>query len=143
MVTIKLATAEDSKACLALDWHIDESMFAKKVATGEYFKVENDGALVGVMRYNLFWDEFPFLNLIYLAESERGKGTGKAAMLLWEQEMKRLGYELVMTSTMAEESAQHFYHKLGYTDSGCLIKNTPPLCENAEIFLMKSLIAAE
>jgi hypothetical protein len=40
-----------------------------------------------------------------------------------------------MTSTLANEGAQHFYRKLGYRDSGCLILEDEPL----EILLTKNL----
>ncbi|MCL2204535.1 MAG: hypothetical protein FWB88_11430 [Defluviitaleaceae bacterium] len=53
----------------------------------------------------------------------------------WENEMQTLGYSLVMTSTQANEQVQHFYRKLGYKDSGCLLLNDDP----AEIFFIKHL----
>lgn len=34
--------------------------------------------------------------------------------MYWENEMKQQGYETLMTSTRADEYAQHFYFKLGY-----------------------------
>ena len=60
-------------------------------------------------------------------------------MLYWENEMRSSGYPLVMTSTMVEETAQHFYRKLGYKDCGCLIKEFPPYRETMEMFLMKQI----
>jgi len=47
--------------------------------------------------------------------------------------MQNLGYKLVMTSTQSDEQAQHFYRKIGYIDSGCLLLFKEP----AEIFLVK------
>ncbi len=94
---------------------------------------------VGIMRYNLFWDLIPFLTLIYFEEAFRGRGHGTKAMLYWEDEMRKLGYKLSMTSTMVEESSQHFYRKLGYKDCGCLIKDIPPYVETMEMFMMKQL----
>lgn len=139
MVALRKALETDCELCLSFDRHIGSAMFLRKAAAGEYYVIENGGIAVGVIRYGFFWDEYPFLNLVFLAENERGKGTGETAMLLWEEEMRRIGCGLVMTSTMAEESAQHFYHRLGYKDSGCLVKSVSPLCENIEIFLIKAL----
>lgn len=39
----------------------------------------------------------------------------------WERRMRDEGYRMVMTSTLASETAQHFYRKLGYVDSGALL----------------------
>jgi len=41
--------------------------------------------------------------------------------------MKEEGYDLVMTSTLSNEYAQHFYRKLGYKDSGSLLLENEPL----------------
>jgi hypothetical protein len=50
--------------------------------------------------------------------------------------MKSLGYEMVMTSTLANEQAQHFYRKLGYKDAGSLLLEDEPL----EIIFTKSIL---
>ena len=39
----------------------------------------------------------------------------------WEREMKAKGYNLLMTSTLSNEQAQHFYRKLNYIDCGSLL----------------------
>ena len=39
-------------------------------------------------------------------------------VLHWEEEMRQLGYDSVMTSTASDEYAQHFYRKLGYETIG-------------------------
>ena len=49
--------------------------------------------------------------------------------------MKAAGYALVMTSTQSDETAQHFYRRLGYVDSGALLLKDEPL----EIILTKTL----
>jgi hypothetical protein len=50
--------------------------------------------------------------------------------------MKKVGSNLVMTSTQANEEAQHFYRSLGYKDAGCLLLEDEPL----EIILVKRLL---
>ena len=75
------------------------------------------------------------MNMLYILEDYRGKRYGKVLTLFWEEQMKRLGYELVMTSTLSNEGAQHFYRKLGYTDAGSLLLPQEPL----EIIFIKSI----
>ena len=60
-------------------------------------------------------------------------------MLHWEEDMRALGYRAVMTSTQVNEDAQHFYRKLGYVDTGCLILNIPGYEQPMEMFMIKSL----
>ena len=39
----------------------------------------------------------------------------------WETRMRADGRTRVMTSTQADETAQHFYRKLAYRDAGVLL----------------------
>ena len=45
-------------------------------------------------------------------------GTGTKLIKFWENEMKRKGYKIVLTSTQSNEEAQHFYRKMGYKEIG-------------------------
>ena len=85
-----------------------------------------DGKSIGVMRYNLFWDFIPFLTLISIDEAYQDKGFGTKAMAHFENDMRSLGHTFVMLSTGADESAQHFYRKLGYLDMGAIAMDTTP-----------------
>jgi len=118
------------------DRHILEHLILPKIRGNEiYILQDEEDSIVGWMRHCYFWDNTPFMNMIWIDDTYRNKGLGKKAVLFWEDEMKKLGFNLVMTSTLANEGAQHFYRKLGYRDSGCLILEDEPL----EIILTKSL----
>jgi len=123
----------------SLDRHISESELLLKIRERRAYIVKDEDQPIGVLRYNLFWDLIPFLTLIYFEESFRNKGFGTQAVLYWENEMRSLGHKLVMTSTMVEETSQHFYRKLGYKDCGSLIKPFPPFEETMEMFMMKQI----
>ena len=45
------------------------------------------------------------------------------------------GHELVLTSTMSNETSQHLYRRLGYVDCGALFLPDEP----AELILRKAL----
>lgn len=75
------------------------------------------------------------MNMLYVLEGVRGKGYGKELVAFWEDEMRRKGYDRVLTSTLSSEQAQFFYRKLGYTDCGALLLPDEPL----EIIFLKNL----
>ena len=139
MIKIEYATNQDIIFWKTLDRHLPEPELLLKIIEKRCYLIKDAGQPIGVLRYNLFWDLIPFLTLIYLGGSFRNKGYGTQAMIQWENEMRSLGHALVMTSTMVEETSQHFYRKLGYKDSGCLLKNFPPYDETMEMFMMKQL----
>lgn len=118
------------------DHHILENLILPKIRGNEiYILQDEEHSIIGWIRHSFFWDNTPFMNMIWIDDTYRNKGLGKKAVLFWEDEMKKQGFNLVMTSTLANEGAQHLYRKLGYRDSGCLILEDEPL----EILLTKSL----
>ena len=139
MFSVEYATGQDKTFWRTLDKHISEDELALKIRDHRCYIIKNDDIPIGVMRYNLFWDLIPFLTLIYFEEKYRRNGFGTKALLHWENEMRRSGHKITMTSTMVEETSQHFYRKLGYKDCGCLIKDLPPYVETMEMFMMKQL----
>lgn len=133
---IVFATDSDYEYIRNRDHHISESLILSKIKGNEIYILRNqDESNIGWMRYGYFWDNTPFMNMIWVDEQYRDKGGGKQIVLFWEEQMKQKGFNLIMTSTQADEGAQHFYRKLGYQDAGCLILDTQPL----EILLTKNL----
>ena len=119
----------------SLDHHLPKTEFKDKVRAKTGYVILSDGRPVGLMRYNLFWDNTPFCTMLFVAEEHRGRGFGTRLMRNWESDMKSRGYNLLLTSTQSDETAQHFYRKLGYTDCGCLLLES----QAAEIFLSKAI----
>lgn len=139
MFKIRYVAKDDKVFWFTLDKHIREQEFDLKIRDKRGYVINDSDKLIGIMRYNLFWDNTPFLTLIHLEESYQGKGFGKQAMLHWENEMLELGYKMVMTSTQVDEEAQHFYRKLGYKDKGCLLLEHTPFEQPQEMFMIKIL----
>lgn len=100
------------------DNHITKSELENLVKQKRVYIACESGSLAGWLRYNLFWDNTPFMNMLFVLEEYRGKGIGKALVEHWEQDMRNIGYSCLMTSTASNEYAQHFYDKLGYIAVG-------------------------
>lgn len=139
MVSLKIAQPKDEDAWRMIDRHIDAAVFLRKCRDEAAYFVMQEEEVVGVLRYSFFWDAIPFLDLLFLKEEYRRKGIGAAVMHLWEQKMKEAGYETVLLSTQADEDAQHFYRKIGYTDCGCLLLNDGAHKQPTELFFKKEL----
>lgn len=135
MSEIRYVQPSDKEFWFTLDRHMSEQEFDKKVRDRQGYVISEDGKPVGILRYSLFWDNTPFCNLIYVRAEDRKKGYGRKLMERWESDIKSQGYEFVLTSTQSNETAQHFYRKLGYTDCGGLLLHDEPM----EIILIKKL----
>ena len=132
---IRYAAAEDFPLLHSHDRHISAEELRRSIEAKRVLVVLNGGDLAGWLRYNLFWDNLPFLNMLYFFEAYRGKGHGGRLVQYWEREMARAGYQEVLTSTMSSEQGQFFFRKNGYTDCGALLLPGEPL----EIILRKEL----
>jgi len=109
------------------DKHVSKELIKTKIHQNEIIIARDINRNIGWLRYGYFWDNIPFMNMLYIEEEYRRKGIGTGLVKFWEDEMKMKGYNLVMTSSLANEQAQFFYRKLGYNDSGCLLLNNQPL----------------
>lgn len=133
---IELAAEWDLAALRRYDRHIPEERLAECVKNGQVYVLRDGAAILGLLRCSLFWQTIPFLDLLFLDETCRGRGYGTRLMQRWEADMARLGYSYVMTSTQADETAQEFYRKLGYDQIGAFL---PPEQEADELIFGKKL----
>lgn len=132
---IRYATEADIAFLSAHDKHVAADELANIIRMNRVLVAHDGGRLVGWLRYGLFWDNTPFMNMLYVIDGERGKGHGRALAAYWEESMRAQGYARVMTSTQSDEQAQHFYRKLGYSDAGALLLPGEPL----EIIMIKDV----
>jgi acetyltransferase, GNAT family len=134
---IRYADTDDLNILRKYDTHIQTAQLQLSINEGRVLIAEENASFAGWLRYNLFWDSIPFINMLYFLESYRNKGWGREILRFFEQEMVKKGYKKILTSTLSSERAQFFYRKNGYMDCGSLILPDEPL----EIILMKEIIA--
>lgn len=139
MFKIRYVQIQDKPFWYALDRHLPEREFDKKVRDRQGYVLLDEDKMIGILRYNLFWDNTPFCNLLYIDEKYQGKGGGRQLMEHWEQDMKAQGYGMLLTSTQVDETAQHFYRKLGYQDCGGFVIDIPKYAQPMELFLVKEI----
>ena len=147
-MTIGLAQSKDKQKIARLDTHISSLLLDECIRKGQIYVLKDDSVknggqnhrgkdpVVGVLRYSLFWQAIPFLDLLYIDEAYRSQGFGTTMMFEWEKAMAACGYEYVMTSTQADEQAWRFYEKLGYRKVGGFF---PPEQEAEEWMYLKRL----
>lgn len=135
-MNIRVALAKDHQYLADNDRHVSAMELKNIIALKRVFIAEDDDHQpIGWLRYGLFWDNTPFMNMLYVAQEQRGKGYGAALVAYWENEMLQDGYLRMMTSTASNEQAQHFYQKSGYLPVGGFV----PWDDPYELILVKEL----
>jgi len=132
---IEFAAKKDLSELSSLDEHIAESELVGLISTKRVLVARDNDKICGWLRYNLFWDNIPFMNMLYVLDGYRNEKLGSKLVEFWEKEMQVQGYTKLMTSTLSNEDAQHFYRKLSYKDCGGLLLPNEPL----EILFVKIL----
>ena len=130
---IRLADSNDKQAVIQYDRHIHPDRVGRCIQNRLVYVLCDEERIVGVLRYSLFWQTIPFLDLLYIDEAYRGKGYGRQMMAYWEAEMRS---QYVMLSTQEDETAKFFYEKLGYRRIGAFL---PPEQDADEIMYLKVL----
>ena len=136
---IRYAQLNDRTEWFRLDGHLPEAVFEEKIRNKQGYILTEDDKMIGLLRYNLFWDNTPFCSMLFIDSDHRKKGYGKLLMEHWEQDMKSRGYGMLMTSTQVDEDAQHFYRKLGYKDCGGFVVDVPGYEQPMEMIMIKAV----
>lgn len=139
MKEIRYVKNSDKTFWYSLDKHLLEEEFDEKLRRNMGYIILNNGIPVGLLRYNLFWDNIPFCTMLFIDHNMQKKGYGKDLLLYWENDMAAKGYGITMVSTQADEYSQHFYRKYGYQDAGGLLINIPGYAQPMEIFMIKKI----
>ncbi len=134
-MNIQAANINDLEFISKNDTHISKNELKNLFDLQRIYVIKENTEIAGWLRYNLFWDNTPFMNMLYITEPYRGKGYGRALVQHWEKNMKKQNYSAVMTSTASDEYAQHFYNKLHYITVG----GFTPIGDTYEIILSKEL----
>ncbi len=122
MIRIRYVQVDDKAFWYSLDKHLPETEFIKKVQDKRGYIILKNNNPIGLLRYNLFWDNTPFCTMLFIDLEYQGKG-----------------YGMLLTSTQVNETAQHFYRKLGYKDCGGFVIDIPKYEQPMEMFLIKSI----
>ena len=124
---IRTAAASDLSFLSEHDRHIPLAELDHAIRLGRILLIECGDQPVGWLRWGMFWDNTPFMNMLFLLEGYRMQGLGRMLVACWEQNMASAGHTLLMTSTQANEAAQLFYRRLGYRDIGGFVLNGEPM----------------
>lgn len=139
MMEIRYVQLGDQDFWYGLDRHLPNEEFKKKVRDQQGYVLLVDHKPIGLLRFNLFWDNIPFCTMLFVEGSCQRKGFGKALMQYWEADMKSQGYDMILTSTQVDEEAQHFYRKLGYKECGGMLVDIPKHAQPMEMFFVKAI----
>ncbi len=121
ILQIKYAEARDFQFLKDNDQHAKPMELVNLINLKRVLIAKKGSKIIGWLRWNLFWDNTPFLNLVFVDQHHRHQGVGTSLMKKWEELMQKENFARVMTTASNNKQVHHFYHKLGFQDSGSLL----------------------
>ena len=120
-VEVTYAEDRDYDYLARRDRYVQPDVLRGKIERNEIVVIRDNDRPLGWLRYGYLWDEIPFMYMLYIEEENRRQGLGRGLVEFWENEMTERHHDMVMTSSLSNEQAQHFYRTLGYRDCGALL----------------------
>ncbi|MHB1294131.1 MAG: GNAT family N-acetyltransferase [Anaerolineae bacterium] len=118
-LTVRMATLEDSDACRRFEHIQDENLLRRKLELSEVAVAEIEGEMVGLLRLEYLWSAVPYIGLIYVQEGRRGAGVGRALLAFVESYLTDKGYDVLYSSSQANEAAPQAWHRgVGFVECG-------------------------
>ncbi|MEM9501594.1 MAG: GNAT family N-acetyltransferase [Pseudomonadota bacterium] len=136
---VSVASVDQFEWLALHDRSVSQDWVRRCIMLQEYLVLEDDRQEIGFIRWSRFWGEIPYMDMILIEPSFRNCGAGKLLYQHWEDEMVRLGVNLLMTSCERDEPAPLRWHrKNGFEIVGEV--EFPGLQESKEVFLAKRLV---
>ena len=134
----RYGSQEDFDWLCEYDNHVTPAWIKRCLHHNEYIVAIENGTRKGFLRYSLFWGNIPYMDMILVLEPYRREGIGTILLGFLEQEIKKSGQNVLMTSSVIDELEPQTWHKRNnFKESGQLTfgssQSTP------EIFFVKEL----
>lgn len=132
-----LRAAQDTDLAFLRDFSREprDDRLRAQIQDGRLRIIESSKGPVGFIKFYVLWEVLPFIEVIIIRNDCRGRGIGRAAVRAWEEEMSAQSFQRAIISTQADETAQYFWHRVGYRDCGTLALPGRPV----ELFMYRDI----
>jgi GNAT superfamily N-acetyltransferase len=119
---VRFATPDDLDWCAEIDHTVSDFMFIqRKIGSDEVLIAEIDGQRKGYLRLDYLWSNVPYIGLIYVLESARKQGIGRALLSFLEKHLRSNGYTTLLSSSQVDEPSPQAWHRhMGFEECGIL-----------------------
>lgn len=120
---VRFGTEEDLALCLGfenLPAHLPaKKIIASKLAQNEIVVAELSSKIVGYLRLEYLWSEYPYISLIKVDEAYRAKGIGRTMIAFLKDYLVSQGYDRLFSSSQVDEPRAQAWHRgTGFAECG-------------------------
>ncbi len=110
----------------------------RKVADADVFLAFSSSEPAGYLRLEWLWPRLPYVELIWVLESHRRSGVGRALLAHVEAKLTSRGHAALYSSSQAAEPGPQAWHRRMAFDECCFIAGLNP-GGVGEVFFGKAL----
>jgi L-amino acid N-acyltransferase YncA len=140
---IRFAKKGDFRKVRLFDPHsqyIDPKKIQNKISQKEVIIALEGKKIIGLVKFSYLWATRPYLDLIWVDKTCRGKGLGQALLSFLESYLRKGGYHYLFTSSEEDEKEPQKWHQgMGFKKCGKLDKINLPQDEAGEVFFYKRI----
>jgi N-acetylglutamate synthase-like GNAT family acetyltransferase len=119
--SVRLAKISDIPMLQALDDWPKEHIWQHKITGGEVIVLELASDIIGLIRYELLWTTVPFMSLIVIEQSHRGKGYSKLLLEFLKNHLRDQGRIALLSSSQTNEPGPQNWHRhMGFKSNGII-----------------------
>ena len=120
-VQVRHATLTDLASCRLLDHTATESPIRYAIEHQAVVLAECNGETMGYLRLEFLWSRIPYIALVWVVESHRGRGVGRSMLSFTEADLRTKGHQVLMSSSQVDEPAPQAWHRaVGFEECGIL-----------------------
>ncbi|GAA1101555.1 hypothetical protein GCM10009581_38080 [Tsukamurella strandjordii] len=123
--TVRAASTEDLPFLVENDQIARRSVLVEAIAAGRVIVAVYDDRPIGWLRWSVFRDVYPFIDVVEVLGPFRRRGIGRLLMEAWTAEPARARCAGVMACADPESTGYRFLWALGWQDCGALVLPTP------------------
>ena len=103
------------------DRYVDRSIIERKIDAREVLIALRGEQPIGFARIEYIWCTTPYIALIWVDQSHRRQGVGRAMLSFLEFELRKDSHRFSFSSSQANESEPQAWHReMGFEECGCL-----------------------
>lgn len=119
-ISVRLAEGCDL-AFVGQDRYLEQAVLVRKVEQAEVFLAEVDGVRAGYLRLEFLWSTQPYIALVRVIGTHRGRGVGKALLTHVQDVLRSSGHVSLLSSSQADEPEPQAWHRhMGFVECGII-----------------------
>jgi len=137
-IDTRWAVADDVDSVQQIgNFHLPDPILHRKIEWQEVIVATIDHNYVGYLLLDYLWSLVPFISQIWVIESHRQQGVGKALLHFVETKAREQGQPLLYSSSTGDEVPPQVWHRhMGFEECGILVGHNEGV---GEIFFRKRI----